>query len=324
MPRKATLKGLQSITRHNIIKYLDKQKLTKKEYNKVIKLAEEYLSKASHDDLKQKGIVQKIINGGMKRPNDGEDKDEPEYKRTAFEKFRGFFRGDPLDDQLVKLKNSEKATLEFSEKVRIAKNNYEVAKRRTEKAKRDEEIALKRYELVQSEKEESLESTTNFLRNKPHLIQELEKRHTEALETLSGYERKITEGQNWNSYRDNLIKKIISNNEIYFRSTGKYLPNSERFMMGNVSASSSSASLSQPALAQPEPQLALQPGPQQDGPVPVPAPAQAPPPEQPPIPPPAPLPQEASSSSAQLEDIEQRRQRLQERRQQLQQQQQRP
>ena len=74
MPRKATLKGLQSITKHNIIKYLDKQKLTKKEYNEVIQLAEEYIKNASHEDVKQKGIVQKIINGGMKRGRDGEPK----------------------------------------------------------------------------------------------------------------------------------------------------------------------------------------------------------------------------------------------------------
>ena len=59
MPRQASLKGLQSIIKHNIKLYLGKQKLTKKQYNELLKLAEEYVNNASHGDLKQKGIVQK-------------------------------------------------------------------------------------------------------------------------------------------------------------------------------------------------------------------------------------------------------------------------
>ena len=55
-----SLKGLQSIIKHNIKLYLDKQKLTKKQYNELLKLAEEYVNNASHGDLKQKGIVQKL------------------------------------------------------------------------------------------------------------------------------------------------------------------------------------------------------------------------------------------------------------------------
>ena len=106
MPRKATLKSLQSIVRHNIIKYLDKQKLTKKEYNKVIKLAEEYLSKASHDDLKQKGIVQKIINGGMKRPSE-DDGNQP-IKRNYTQKVVDSFWGTPFNDELAQMRLTKK------------------------------------------------------------------------------------------------------------------------------------------------------------------------------------------------------------------------
>ena len=59
---------------------LDKLQLTRRQYNDAIKLAEKYIMTASHEHLKQKGIVQKII-GGMKREREDDNEDEQKIKR---------------------------------------------------------------------------------------------------------------------------------------------------------------------------------------------------------------------------------------------------
>ena len=150
MPRKATLKGLQSIIRQNIKKYLDKQKLTKKEYNEVIKIAEEYLSNATHEDLKQKGIVQKIINGGMKRPSD-DDGNRP-IERPLKKRIIDSFWGIPFNDEAATDEAYKKEILNvFEEEINTTKK-YQRAMSNLEKAILEKEEAETHIKLVERKK----------------------------------------------------------------------------------------------------------------------------------------------------------------------------
>ena len=64
--RQVSLKGLKALTKHNVIKKLERMKLSKEEYDEVFRLAEEIINKASHPDLKKKGVAKEII-GGMQK-----------------------------------------------------------------------------------------------------------------------------------------------------------------------------------------------------------------------------------------------------------------
>ena len=57
MSRQVTSKGLKAIIRHNVVKELKRLNLSETEYNEILQLAEESINKATHDDLKKKGIV---------------------------------------------------------------------------------------------------------------------------------------------------------------------------------------------------------------------------------------------------------------------------
>ena len=74
--RQVSLKGLLAITKHNVIKELNKLNLTKKEYHELLELIEKHINDATHEDLKKKGIVKEII-GGMKRPRNDQHGDQP-------------------------------------------------------------------------------------------------------------------------------------------------------------------------------------------------------------------------------------------------------
>ena len=57
------------------------------------------MNNASHEDLKQKGIVQKIINGGMKRPNEGDD-GQPRKRYLVTKLWDAYVSGKPMDDEV--------------------------------------------------------------------------------------------------------------------------------------------------------------------------------------------------------------------------------
>ena len=81
MTRQVSLSALQAITKHNIMKTLEKLNLTKKEYNDILTMAMDIINASTIDEIKQKGIVKQIIYGGMPKRgredgNDKEDDDE--------------------------------------------------------------------------------------------------------------------------------------------------------------------------------------------------------------------------------------------------------
>ena len=77
--RQVSLSGLKAITKHNIVKALEKLKLTKREYNDIIKIATDVIDTCTIDQLKQKGIVKHIIYGGMpKRDREDDEEDDEE------------------------------------------------------------------------------------------------------------------------------------------------------------------------------------------------------------------------------------------------------
>ena len=94
MPRQININGLRALIKHNVIKSLAKEKLTKKQYIATLKKIEIFIDSASIVDLKQKGIVKNIINIalGSKTNNiiKGEgkrkrDQEEEEARRKLFE-----------------------------------------------------------------------------------------------------------------------------------------------------------------------------------------------------------------------------------------------
>jgi hypothetical protein len=93
MPQKVSLKGLQAIIRYNVKKSLAKINLSKTEYNQLLKIADEFISNASIEDLTKKGIVGLIINKNTdqtKRVQKGKGKrkretDEDENRRKLFQ-----------------------------------------------------------------------------------------------------------------------------------------------------------------------------------------------------------------------------------------------
>ena len=91
MVRKTNANGMKAIIKHNTTKQLSKMQLTKKDYDKLLKLAENYIDSASMDDLKQKGITKTIITEISQKPKiigEGKRKrenDDEENKRKLFE-----------------------------------------------------------------------------------------------------------------------------------------------------------------------------------------------------------------------------------------------
>ena len=78
MTRQVSLSALQAITKHNIMKTLEKLNLTKKEYNDILTMAMDIINASTIDEIKQKGIVKQIIYGGMPKRGreDGNDKED--------------------------------------------------------------------------------------------------------------------------------------------------------------------------------------------------------------------------------------------------------
>ena len=55
MPRQININGLRALIKHNVIKSLAKEKLTKKQYIAILKKIENFIDSASIVDLRQKG-----------------------------------------------------------------------------------------------------------------------------------------------------------------------------------------------------------------------------------------------------------------------------
>ena len=107
MPRIAPLKSLQALTKLNITKSLNKLQLTKEEYNELLKISEEYIKNATIDDLRQKGIINVILqHGGMKRARDDNEPIEPS-KRSFLRRAVGTLIGDPFNEDEYNQKQHE-------------------------------------------------------------------------------------------------------------------------------------------------------------------------------------------------------------------------
>ena len=275
MPRKATLKGLQSITRHNIIKFLDKQKLTKKEYNEVIKLAEEYLNNASHEDLKQKGIVQKIINGGMKRPNEGDDNEEGKQKRrNILRRVIGIPFGEPFNEDEYKIQTFRESIQDLTNEEKRKLIAYEKANAIAEEAIKVRDKAKTEYENIKLKKNLELDSSKTFLKSNDS-VKRIEQYHKQLLVDLLKAENQAAQGYTHSSSQQDTLDKILINDIIYFNATGKHFNDidekvgQQQLNQPSSSSASSSSSVASSAppnqLAQPNPppQLA-QPAPPQE------------------------------------------------------------
>ena len=98
MTRKAPLKSLQALTKHNLTKSLNKLQLTKKDYNELLKFSEEYNNHATIDVLRQKGIINVTLqHGGMKRAHDDQEPIEPS-KRSFLRRVVGTLVGYPFNE----------------------------------------------------------------------------------------------------------------------------------------------------------------------------------------------------------------------------------
>ena len=99
MTRKAPLKSLQALTKHNLTKSLNKLQLTKEECNELLKNSEEYINNATIDALKQKGIINVIIHhGGMKRARDDNEPIEPSKRSFFLRREVGALLGNPYNE----------------------------------------------------------------------------------------------------------------------------------------------------------------------------------------------------------------------------------
>ena len=94
MPRQININGLRALIKHNVIKSLAKEKLSKKQYIATLKKIETFIDSASIPELKQKGIVKNIINTALGNKSNhikkGEgkrkrDQEEEEARRKLFE-----------------------------------------------------------------------------------------------------------------------------------------------------------------------------------------------------------------------------------------------
>ena len=93
MPRQININGLRALIKHNVIKSLAKEKLSKKQYIATLKKIK-FIDSASIPELKQKGIVKNIINTALGNKSNhiikGEgkrkrDQEEEEARRKLFE-----------------------------------------------------------------------------------------------------------------------------------------------------------------------------------------------------------------------------------------------
>ena len=70
MPRQININGLRALIKHNVIKSLAKEKLTKKQYIANLKKIEKNIDSASIPEFKHKGIDKNIINTSLgSKPN---------------------------------------------------------------------------------------------------------------------------------------------------------------------------------------------------------------------------------------------------------------
>ena len=218
MPRKATLKGLQSIIRHNIKQFLDKQKLTKKEYNEVIKLAEEYLGNASHEDLKQKGIVQKIINGGMKRPSESDG--NKSYKRSVTQRVIDSLRLIPFNDEKAADEGFKQSVINICSEEKAAVKNYQRTEENLKRAILDKNEAETQLYLVVQRKKLLTQEMKFFYNSKHQFIEKMLTTHSSDIEYLQKYDKPR---ESYNGAQT--INKMLINDFIYYAATGEHLPN---------------------------------------------------------------------------------------------------
>ena len=151
--RQVSLKGLRAITKHNVIKELNKLNLTKKEYQELLELIEKHINDATHEDLKKKGIVKEII-GGMKR-ND-QHGDQP-IKRGLFSKIIGSFKGESTNDEIYTMeKRIQDLKRVFSTEEELEKE-YKIAVDRTREAKINEQSIASSIANIRNQKLVELE-----------------------------------------------------------------------------------------------------------------------------------------------------------------------
>ena len=81
MPRQSNINGLRALIKHNVIKALAKENLSKKQYIATLKKIEKFIHSASIPELKQKGIVKNIINTALGNKSNHIIKGEGKRKR---------------------------------------------------------------------------------------------------------------------------------------------------------------------------------------------------------------------------------------------------
>ena len=93
--RSTNINGLKAIIKYNVMKALAKQNLSKQDYGNIIRIVEEYILNAKLEDLKQKGIVKKIINLPLTKIIKGEGKRKREEENDDENKRKLFQSIDP-------------------------------------------------------------------------------------------------------------------------------------------------------------------------------------------------------------------------------------
>ena len=240
--RQVSLKGLKALTKHNIIKELERMKLSKEEYDEVFRLAEEIINNASHPDLKKKGIVKEII-GGMKRKRDNTPLDQP-LKRGFMRKVAGFFVGESPNDEEYTLEMKRKILADALKDENEAEKEYETARNRTVQSMQEEEIARLNLISIQRERALQFKGTKEFLSARPELIKQLEEDQEREIDGALDLESRIIDGSAA-GYEKNLQRKladIAEYDRIYHLVTGRHLPNFQEIMARQSSSSSSSSS----------------------------------------------------------------------------------
>ena len=81
MPQQINVNGIKALIKHNVIKALAKEKLSKKQYIATLKIIENFIDSASIVDLKQKGIVKNIVNTALGNKSNHIIKGEGKRKR---------------------------------------------------------------------------------------------------------------------------------------------------------------------------------------------------------------------------------------------------
>ena len=237
--RQVSLKGLRAITKHNVIKELNKLNLTKKEYHELLELIEKHINDATHEDLKKKGIVKEII-GGMKRPRNDQHGDQP-IKRGLFSKIIGSFKGESTNDEIYTMeKRIQDLKKVFSTEEELEKE-YKIAVDRTREAKINEQSIASSIANIRNQKLVELEKTSNYFKHRKGFIEEIKQKYADIV-------RDIKHNLEEESQETDEIpfQEIKVYDAIYYTITKQHLPQFEEIMSRFDSSISSSAEIPPP------------------------------------------------------------------------------